>query len=101
MDFHKSLSRSRNLLFEVEGTEPHYQIVVDRQGALDDVTVLVEATEEIFFDEMKKQKELVDRIRKALVAEIGVGVKVKLVERKSLERTEGKAIRVIDKRDMK
>jgi len=94
-------SQIETVLFDIEGTEPHYQIVVDRKGALDEVTVLVEVTEEIFFDEMKMQKGLVERIGKAIVQETGVGVNVKLVEKKSLERSEGKAKRVIDKRDLK
>lgn len=91
-------SQIESVLFEIEGTEPHYQIVVDREGAMDSAVVMVEATEEIFFDEMKRQKALVDRIGKALVTELGIGMDVKLVERKTLERTEGKAVRVIDKR---
>jgi phenylacetate-CoA ligase len=82
----------------IEGTEPHYQIVVDRKGALDDVTVMVEVSEAIFFDEMKKQNELMETIKKRLSSELNISVNVKLVEKKSLERTEGKAKRVIDKR---
>ncbi|HEB02156.1 MAG TPA: phenylacetate--CoA ligase family protein [Nitrospirae bacterium] len=93
-------SQIESVLFEVEGTEPHYQIIVERDGALDKATVLVEATEEIFFDEMKQQKGLIDRIGKALVSELGIGMKVKLVEKRTLERTEGKANRVIDKRKL-
>jgi phenylacetate-CoA ligase len=87
-----------NVLMSIEGTEPHYQIVVDRKGALDDVTVMVEVSEAIFFDEMKKQNELMETIKKRLSSELNISVNVKLVEKKSLERTEGKAKRVIDKR---
>ncbi|MBS1243344.1 MAG: Phenylacetate--CoA ligase [Nitrospirae bacterium] len=86
------------VLFEIEGTEPHYQIIIDRKGALDDATVLVEASEKIFFDEMKKQKELIDTIKKRMATELGIAVEVKLVEKKSIERFEGKAKRVIDNR---
>ena len=86
------------VLFEIEGTEPHYQIIIDRKGALDDATVLVEASEKIFFDEMKKQKELIDTIKKRMATELGISVEVKLVEKKSIERFEGKAKRVIDNR---
>jgi phenylacetate-CoA ligase len=88
------------VLFEIEGTEPHYQIVIDRKGALDDATVLVEASEKIFFDEMKKQKELIDTIKKRMATELGIAVEVKLVEKKSIERFEGKAKRVIDNRKL-
>jgi len=91
-------SQIEAVLFEVEGTEPHYQIIVEREGRLDKTTVLVEVVEEIFFDQMKKQRELIDLIKKRLVSELGIGVDVKLVEEKSLQRFEGKASRVVDKR---
>ena len=91
-------SQIENVLMSIEETEPHYQIVVDRKGALDDVTVMVEVSESIFFDEMKKQNELIETIKKRLSSELNISVNVKIVERKSLERTEGKAKRVIDNR---
>jgi phenylacetate-CoA ligase len=86
------------VLFEIEGVAPHYQIVIDRQGALDETTVNVEVSESMFFDEMKKQSELKDTIRKRLASELGISVHVKLVEKKTLERFEGKAKRVVDNR---
>jgi phenylacetate-CoA ligase len=86
------------VLFEVEGVAPHYQIIIDRKGALDETTVNVEVSESIFFDEMKKQSELKETIKKRLASELGISVEVKLVEKKTLERFEGKAKRVIDKR---
>jgi phenylacetate-CoA ligase len=89
-----------NVLFEIEGTEPHYRIVVERENHQDKATVLVEVIESIFFDEMKKQRQLVDRIKKRLASELGVSVDVKLVEEKTLERFEGKGERVIDKRQL-
>jgi len=91
-------SQIESVLFDIEGTEPHYQIIVDRKGALDDVTVKVEVSESMFFDEMKKQNELMDTIKRRLASELGIGVDVKLVEKKSIERSEGKAKRVIDLR---
>ncbi len=91
-------SQIESVLFDIEGTEPHYQIIVDRKGALDDVTVKVEVSEPIFFDEMKKQNELMETIKRRLASELGIGVDVKLVEKKSIERSEGKAKRVIDLR---
>ncbi len=91
-------SQIESVLFDIEGTEPHYQIIVDRKGAMDDVTVKVEVSESIFFDEMKKQNELMDTIRRRLASELGIGVDVRLVEKKSIERSEGKAKRVIDLR---
>jgi phenylacetate-CoA ligase len=91
-------SQIETVLFEIEGTEPHYQIVIDRKGALDEATVLVEVAESIFFDQMRRQKEMVERIQKRLAQELGVSFDVKLVEKKTLERFEGKARRVVDNR---
>lgn len=88
------------ILFDIEGTEPHYQIIVEREGRLDKVQVLVEVVESIFFDQMKKQGQLVEHIKKRLAAELGIAVDVKLVEDKSLQRFEGKAQRVIDRRNL-
>jgi len=86
------------VLFEIEGVAPHYQIIINRKGALDETTVNVEVSESIFFDEMKKQSELKETIKKRLASELGISVDVKLVEKKTLERFEGKAKRVVDNR---
>ncbi|MGC2063088.1 MAG: phenylacetate--CoA ligase [Thermodesulfovibrionales bacterium] len=93
-------SQIEAVLFAIEGTEPHYQIIIDRKGPLDDVTVQVEVSESIFFDEMKKQNELIKLIKSRLASELGIGVEVKLVEKKTLERSEGKAKRVVDLRKL-
>lgn len=93
-------SQIESVLFDIEGTEPHYQIIIDRKGALDDVTVHVEVSETIFFDEMKKQSELIDLIKRRLSSELGISVNVRLVEKKTIERFEGKAMRVIDNRKL-
>jgi phenylacetate-CoA ligase len=86
------------VLFEVEGTEPHYQIQLDREAGQETVAVLVEVSEGTFFDEMKKQAVVKEAIVKRLAAELGVTVEVKLVGKKVLERFDGKARRVIDRR---
>lgn len=86
------------VLFQVEGCEPHYQLVLDRVGSMDTLEVQVEVNERIFFDEMKKQRSFVDMLEKRLVSALGVGAKVKLVEPSSMPRHEGKAKRVIDRR---
>jgi phenylacetate-CoA ligase len=91
-------SQIESVLLEIEGTEPHYQIVVDRKGAMDEATVLVEVGESIFFDQMRKQREMVERIRRQLAQELGISVEVKLVEKKTLARSDGKAQRVVDNR---
>ncbi len=91
-------SQIEEVLFNIEGVSPHYQIVVDRKGALDTVEVLVEANANLFFDEMKKQKLLLDKINDELKTTLGIDVDVKLVEPNTIERSEGKAKRIIDKR---
>jgi phenylacetate-CoA ligase len=88
------------VLFEIEGTEPHYQVQVDREAGADKVTVLVEVSESIFFDEMKRQSVLKESIVRRLASELGVTVDVKLVGKKTLERGEGKARRVVDRRKL-
>jgi phenylacetate-CoA ligase len=88
------------VLFEIEGIEPHYQVQVDREAGADVVTVLVEVSEQIFFDEMKRQTVLKETILKRLAGELGVTVDVKLVNRKTLERSDGKARRVVDRRKL-
>jgi phenylacetate-CoA ligase len=89
-----------SVLFEIEGTEPHYRLIVERENNEDKLTVMVEVVESIFFDEMKKQRALVETIKKRLASELGIGVQIKLVEERSLERFNGKGARVIDKRQL-
>jgi len=86
------------VLFQVEGCEPHYQLVIEREGTMDTLEVQVEVNEAIFFDEMKKQRAFVDLLEKRLFSALGVGARVKLVEPSSMPRHEGKAKRVIDLR---
>lgn len=94
-------SQVEHVLVGIEGIEPHYQIIVDRQKtSLDELEIHVEVAEEIFSDEMKGMKTLEDRIRNEIASVLGIMVRVKLVEPKSLERSMGKAKRVIDKRDL-
>ncbi len=93
-------SQIESVLFEIEGTEPHYQIVIDRKGAMDEVTVLVEVSESIFFDQMRRQKEMVEKIQKRIAQELGIGADVRLVEKKTLERFEGTSKRVVDNRKL-
>jgi len=88
------------VLFQVEGCEPHYQLVIEREGTMDTLEVQVEVNEKIFFDEMKKQRAFVDSLEKRLFSALGVGAKVKLVEPASMPRHEGKAKRVIDNRHL-
>ena len=91
-------SQIEEVLVAIEGCKPHYQLIVDRKGALDVLEVCIEVTENIFFDEMKKQRAFLEMVEKKIDSVLGVGVTVKLVEPNSIPRHEGKAERVIDKR---
>ena len=91
-------SQIEALLMEIEGVEPHYQIVVDRRGALDDIEVMVEVDEAIFSDELKVMNALADTIASRMRSILGISAKITLVEPSSIERSAGKAKRVIDKR---
>jgi len=93
-------SQIEEVLLDFEGVTPHYQIVLGRDGALDTMEILVEVNESIFFDEMKKQRIMVDKIYDSIRDTLGVSPKVKLVEPRSLERFKGKAKRVVDKREI-
>jgi phenylacetate-CoA ligase len=86
------------VLFQVEGCEPHYQLVVDRVDNVDTLEVQVEVNETIFFDEMKQQRAFINMVEKRLASTLNVGCKVKLVEPAKIPRHEGKAQRVIDRR---
>jgi phenylacetate-CoA ligase len=91
-------SQIEAVLLEIEETEPHYQLVVTREGALDELEVQVEVNEKFFSDEIRVLENLEKRIKKEIENMLGIAVKVKLVEPKTIERSEGKAKRVIDKR---
>jgi phenylacetate-CoA ligase len=87
------------VLLQVESCQPHYQLIIDRKGNMDTLEVHIEVNEEIFFDEMKMQRDFVLMLEKRLATMLGVSAKVKLVEPASLKRHEGKAQRVIDRRN--
>lgn len=80
------------------GMEPNYQIVVDRIKNLDTMEVRVEMSREMFSDTIKNLEEIERKIANAIHTSLNVTAKIKLVEPKSLPRSEGKAVRVIDKR---
>ncbi len=91
-------SQIESVLMNVEGVEPHYLLIVDREGSLDTLEVQVEVNEKLFSDEIKKLEVLSQKITKEIKDYTGVSTRVKLVEPKSIPRSEGKAKRVIDKR---
>lgn len=91
-------SQIESVLMNIEGVEPHYLIIVDRQGALDTLEVQVEVQERFFSDEIKNLQAMEKRIADDIKDLLGVTADVKLVQPKSLQRSEGKAQRVIDRR---
>ncbi|GAB6191584.1 phenylacetate--CoA ligase [Desulfocastanea catecholica] len=91
-------SQVEHVLMGVDGVEPHYQIVVDRDGNLDTIQVQVEVSEGVFSDEIRVLENLTKHIQTEIKDLLGVTCKVKLVEPKTIQRSEGKAQRVIDKR---
>ena len=91
-------SQIEALLMEIEGVEPHYQVVVDRRGAMDDIEVMVEVGEAIFSDELKVMTALSEQIAARMRSTLGITAKVTLVEPSTIERSAGKARRVVDKR---
>lgn len=91
-------SQVETVLLNMSEVEPHYQIIVDRLGTLDMMSVMVEVQEQFFSDEIKKLQELRQKITRNLESVLGISVNVKLVEPKTIERTAGKAQRVIDNR---
>ncbi len=93
-------SQIESILMEIEGIEPHYQLIVERDGTLDTLEVQVEVNEDIFSDEVKKLEVLERRVEKDIKETIGTTCRCKLVEPKSIPRSEGKARRVIDKRSL-
>jgi phenylacetate-CoA ligase len=94
-------SQIEHVLVGIEGTQPYYQILVDRQAhKLDEVEVLVEVEQRFFSDEIRRLNEIRDRIRKEIENVLSIGVKVTLVEPKKIPRSEGKAKRIVDKRKL-
>lgn len=93
-------SQIETALLKAGDVEPHYMIIVTRPNTLDEIEVKVEASKDIFFDGVKEMVNIRDKIAKSIENETGIRVKVTLVEPKSLPRFEGKAKRVIDKRNL-
>jgi len=93
-------SQIEKALLEIKGVEPHYQIIVTRPHHLDELEVQVETSKKLFSDEVRHLEEVRKKIEKHIENAIGLRVKVTLVEPKTLPRSEGKAKRVIDKRQL-
>ena len=93
-------SQIESVLLEIGQTAPHYLLIVDRKDNLDSLEVWVEMTQSLFSDEVKHIEDLERMIKKEIESTLGINAKVRLVEPKTIERSEGKAKRVIDKRKL-
>ncbi|WCJ60090.1 phenylacetate--CoA ligase [Fontisphaera persica] len=87
-------------LLSVEGTLPHYQIILTREKGLDEMEVQVEVTAEVFSDTIGALENLQERLAHAIESTVGLRARVRLVTPRTLQRSEGKAKRVIDQRKM-
>ncbi|MGB9837679.1 phenylacetate--CoA ligase family protein [Methanothermobacter sp.] len=93
-------SQIEKALLRIDGIEPHYQIIVTRPHLMDELEVRVETSPELFSDDIRQMVETRDRLEEFIENEIGLRVKVTLVEPGTIPRSEGKAVRVIDKRNL-
>jgi phenylacetate-CoA ligase len=93
-------SQIESVLLKFGNVEPHYMIYVDRIDNLDIMEVQIEMTSSLFFDEIRKIESLERNLHKEIENTLGISVKVRLVEPKTITRSEGKAKRVIDRREI-
>ncbi len=93
-------SQVESALLAVEGTLPHYVIILTRQHGLDDMEVQIEVTPEVFSDKIGALEDLQGRLMHALEHVLGIRAQVRLVEPRSIQRSEGKAKRLIDRRNL-
>jgi phenylacetate-CoA ligase len=91
-------SQIEDVLVNIEGTAPHYQIHVRREGVLDEMEVWVEVTESVLKDDIRSLETLARKITNELASVLSITCRIKLVEPKTIERSEGKAKRIIDHR---
>ena len=91
-------SQIEQVLAGFPGVAPHYQVVLVKDGPLDAVEVHVEVSPDIDFDEIKVLERLQSDVRAAIQSALAISVRVKMVEPKSIQRSEGKAKRVVDMR---
>jgi len=93
-------SQIESVLLEFGETEPHYLLVVDRKGNLDDIEIWVELSSEMFNDKVRKLEDLERRIFSRIHSVLGISVPIKLVEPQTIPRSEGKAKRIVDRREI-
>jgi len=92
-------SQIEQVLVGIPGVAPHYQVVLSKRGSMDHVEVHVEVGHDVSFDEVKTLERLRNRVAAEIASSLAVNLDVKLVEPKSIQRSEGKAKRVVDLRN--
>ena len=92
--------RIEEAILRVESTLPHYRIILTREKGLDEVEVQVEVTPQVFSDEIRALEALRLRLSAEIERIAGIRMRVRLVEPRTIQRSDGKAKRVIDKRDL-
>lgn len=93
-------SQIESVLLQFDEIEPHYMIYVDRKENLDSMEIHIEMKGDLFADEVRKIEALEKRLDREIDSALGINAKVRLVEPHSIERSEGKAKRVIDRRNI-
>ncbi|SFF99970.1 phenylacetate-CoA ligase [Desulfotomaculum arcticum] len=93
-------SQIESVLLEFGDTEPHYLLVVDRKGTLDDLEIWVEISDKFFSDKVRALEDLEKRLKARILSILGISARIKLVEPRTIPRSEGKAKRVMDKREL-
>ncbi|WP_347489035.1 phenylacetate--CoA ligase [Desulfoscipio sp. XC116] len=93
-------SQIESVLLEFGETEPHYLLVVDRKGTMDDLEIWVELSSEMFNDKVRQLENLERRLYSRINSVLGISARIKLVEPRTIPRSEGKAKRVVDKREI-
>ena len=91
-------SQVESVLLEISEIKPHYLLIVERNNNLDSLELKVEVEEEFFQDKISELQSLREKIQNTIESAIGLGLKVTLVEPKTIERSEGKSKHVIDNR---
>lgn len=91
-------SQVESVLLQLGNTSPHYQLIVDRVNNVDTLEIQVEISAEMFSDKVKNIEEQESLIKSSVESILGISAKIKIVEPRTIPRSEGKAVRVIDKR---
>lgn len=93
-------SQIESVLLEFGHAEPHYLLVVDRKGTMDDLEIWVELSPQFFSDKVRALEELEQRLRSRILSVLGISARIRLVEPRTIPRSQGKAVRVMDKREI-